>query len=722
MLILATALLAAAPASGSLTQVFSLSQGPSEYSGTSVAICGDRLASGATGIDAVYVFEQNGGVWSLQSTVVPPPGFVVDRFGAAVALDGDTLLVGAPGGSAFDPVAFVYRWNGATWDFEASLDDTVFQVTNFGSTVALRGDTAVIGAPLESATGAVYAFTRTGTSWSAGTHVEPTLAGKGKYYGASLALDGDTLLVGAPDSNANHPVHVFVQSGSSWSQQAVIDPPVGTPFRYGAEVALSGDEAIVGATGYTQEAGIAYAFQRTGSSWALVQTILPSGSQVEDGFGGGLTMSPNLLAAATYEGRESVYVFHKSGSSWTEETEVTGPDPETGGSFGAAMAIEGQTIVVGAPTSGLGPYFYNATSIDFVPGLGGLIATDVARRVVRYDSLPNSVPLGKIVGSYALTGLTHDPVGGMLWGCNPGTDDLWSIDPSTWTATLIGTFDLSGVQALAYTPYGLYGLDNATDQLVLIDTGTAACTPVGALGFDKARGLAWDPTAERFYACTKNRMFYTVDRTTGAGTLLGSAGTLMYESLAFDPIAGSLYVLRSDSSILEVDPVTLGLTPLDPIYVLNSGSAYVFEGEPYQTYCTAGTSASGCQALLSATGIPSATAPSGFTLHAPSVEGQKLGLYYFGTAGRKATPFGNGSSLRCVGQPAKRGSLIDSGGTLGTCDGSFDYDLNADWNAKPAHNFGAGAIVDTQLWYRDPLNTSNQSTSFSDGIEFTVCP
>jgi hypothetical protein len=142
-------------------------------------------------------------------------------------------------------------------------------------------------------------------------------------------------------------------------------------------------------------------------------------------------------------------------------------------------------------------------------------------------------------------------------------------------------------------------------------------------------------------------------------------------------------------------------------------------------YCTAGTSASGCRATLSASGSPSATIGTGFVVNASSVEGLKDGLYFFGTNGAQANSWGNGTSFQCVVPPVKRAGLLHGTGTQGACDGSFGQDLNAHWCPtcpKPSHNPGAGASVNLQLWYRDPLSTSNQTTSLSDGIEFTLGP
>ena len=140
------------------------------------------------------------------------------------------------------------------------------------------------------------------------------------------------------------------------------------------------------------------------------------------------------------------------------------------------------------------------------------------------------------------------------------------------------------------------------------------------------------------------------------------------------------------------------------------------------SYCTAGTSASGCRAALSASGTASASAPSGFDLIAADVEAGKNGLFFFGTSGRQANPWGNGTSFQCVVPPVSRGALLAGGGAPGTCEGSYTYDLNARWAAVPSQNPGAGATVQAQLWYRDPGNTSNQSTGLSDALELGVCP
>jgi hypothetical protein len=143
------------------------------------------------------------------------------------------------------------------------------------------------------------------------------------------------------------------------------------------------------------------------------------------------------------------------------------------------------------------------------------------------------------------------------------------------------------------------------------------------------------------------------------------------------------------------------------------------------SYCPAGMSASGCFAQLGWFGEPSATASSGFTVSTDSVESSKDGVFFFGTNGRQTVQWGNGTSYRCVVSPVKRAVPMSGLGAPGTCCGFFSMDLNALWCAtcpKPAHNPGAGATVQLQLWYRDPQNTSNRTSSFSNAIEFQVSP
>ena len=138
-------------------------------------------------------------------------------------------------------------------------------------------------------------------------------------------------------------------------------------------------------------------------------------------------------------------------------------------------------------------------------------------------------------------------------------------------------------------------------------------------------------------------------------------------------------------------------------------------------YCTAGTSAAGCNALLASSGTPDVGASSGFVVSASHVEGAKDGLFFYGFSGPQANTWGNGSSFQCVTPPVLRAGLLAGGGVPGTCTGSFSQDFNAYWSTAPVSKQPApGSEVWMQLWYRDPQNTSNQTTSLSNALAITV--
>jgi hypothetical protein len=141
-------------------------------------------------------------------------------------------------------------------------------------------------------------------------------------------------------------------------------------------------------------------------------------------------------------------------------------------------------------------------------------------------------------------------------------------------------------------------------------------------------------------------------------------------------------------------------------------------------YCTAGTTTNGCVPSISGVGSASASAGSGFTISVAGVEGQKLGLVFYGISGANALPWGlMSTSFVCVKQPQQRMGQTSSGGTSDACDGV----LSADWNAYIASHpsslgqpFSGGETVWAQAWFRDP--PAPKTTNLSDGLVFVVAP
>jgi glucose/arabinose dehydrogenase len=140
-------------------------------------------------------------------------------------------------------------------------------------------------------------------------------------------------------------------------------------------------------------------------------------------------------------------------------------------------------------------------------------------------------------------------------------------------------------------------------------------------------------------------------------------------------------------------------------------------------YCTAGTSTNGCNASISGTGTPSASAGSGFTLDVTNVEGQKAGLLFYGINGPATATWGSGSSFLCVKAPNQRMGSQSSGGTPNLCDGTLSEDFNTYLSTHPTslgQPFAGGETVWAQAWFRDP--PAPKTTNLSNGLQFVLCP
>lgn len=189
---------------------------------------------------------------------------------------------------------------------------------------------------------------------------------------------------------------------------------------------------------------------------------------------------------------------------------------------------------------------------------------------------------------------------------------------------------------------------------------------------------------------------------------------------------GNGQILISDSGAVEVlDRVTGATTS-----VYSSSGCQFFglldlgAGAP-SVYCTAGTSTNGCVPSISASAQPSATLANPCAISVANVEGQKLGLLFYGVdnTGFAPLPWGAGASFLCVKSPTQRTTAQNSGGTPGACDGSFSLDWNAFQLANPGalgNPFSAGGKVYVQGWYRDP--PSPKTTNLSDAVELTIVP
>ena len=325
--------------------------------GGSLALDGDTLVVGSVGQDtlgsnsgAAYVFTRTAGVWSQQAFLKASNPGASDNFGRSIDVDGDTLIVGAPnedsnalgvGGSQTDNsaansgAAYVFVRSGTSWLQQAYVKASNTGADDqFGYSVALVGDTAVVGAVNEasnatgvngvqsnnsqSKAGATYVFTRSGSTWSQQAYLKASNTDNNDQFGIALAMSGETLVIGSAGESSSSPgvngnqldesqqdagaAYVFVRTSGVWAQQAYIKASnPGLEDLFGIEVALHGDTLVVGAfhensnaTGVdgnqadesADDAGAAYVFERNGTTWSQLAYLKASNTQAGDSFGG----------------------------------------------------------------------------------------------------------------------------------------------------------------------------------------------------------------------------------------------------------------------------------------------------------------------------------------------------------------------------------------------------------------------------------------------------
>ena len=602
----------------------------------------------------------------------------------------------------------------------------------FGSAVAIFGDTIVVGAPGNAA---AYVFERDQGGPNAWGLVAKLFFGdEENLFGNSVALDGNVVLVGAPYDQGVGSTCVFERQGANgpWAHVATLIASDAAPGDwFGNSVGLFGTTALVGAYGNDHsggnDAGAAYVFERAGSAWQEVAKLTASGAVGGERFGEVVALDSDTAVVAAPPSL-AAHVFkrnHGGVDAWGEIAALpAGFDQDT-----AVAVANGQVAVLDEiPDTGIGV----VRGLAFDPATGllyGSLFDD--GQLVTVDPVSGLATLIGSIGFEEIEGLAFDPVGGVLYGSDQVGDQLVRIDPATGAGTAIGQFGFPAVRGLEFEAATgtLYGTDTNQDKLLRIDVQTGDATAIGDLGFGAVDGLALDPAMGALYGTdNQTRQLIAIDTQTGIGSAIGpwgAPGAPTIGGLAVDPASGQLWGVDGADRLIELDSQT-GLGTLKETLWSNVRWVSVNAvSHASESYCTAGTSASGCTALIAASGQASASAPSGFVLSASGVEGGKDGLFFFGSHGKQANPWGNGTSYQCVMPPVKRTGLLVGTGTGGACDGQFARDLNAFWCAgcpAPASNPGAGAMVQAQLWYRDPASTSNQPTSLSDAVEFYVTP
>ena len=354
-------------------KIFASDSAGDDFFAENLALQDDRLVVGAYSegegaggnSGAVYVYEKSGGVWLEQARLKTGDIAFGDSFGTSVALDGNRLLSGAQGDSEVANsagAAYVFDFDGSNWTetqkllaIDAVTDD------HFSRAVDIDGTTAVVGADSDSEWGAnsgkVYVFDYNGIKWSLSQTLIPDDPAPSTYFGADVSLDGDWLAITAHVPQGGF-VYVFKRTDGNWQQHQKLtasDNNAGDFF--GRSVELRGARMIVGATfddDLGASSGSAYVFDLDSDTWTEAQKLLPDDGAAEDYFGQSVAIDGDRALIGAWSDHTSIadtgsaYVFELDTGLWSQTEKLLPSDPLDGGLFGFSVALQNDWAMVGA--------------------------------------------------------------------------------------------------------------------------------------------------------------------------------------------------------------------------------------------------------------------------------------------------------------------------------------------------------------------------------------
>lgn len=293
-----------------------------------------------------------------------------DQYGYSVSISGDALIVGALFDDAngdFSGSAYISRRNGSSWTEEQKLSSSDGASGDlFGTSVSIRGDVAVVGAPMDddqgTSSGSAYVFRRSGGVWMEEQKLVASDGGFNDRFGETVDVSDDLAVVGSPGDDDNGSdsgaVYVYRWDGVTWvEEQKLLDFSGASGDRLGSSVAVSGDFAIGGAPGDDDsgsDSGSASVYRWDGASWTQEQKILATGGAVLDRFGisvdidAGRAIIGADLDDDNGSGSGSAFIYRRQNLTWVEEQKLLASDGVAQDAFGTSVSLHDTTAVVGA--------------------------------------------------------------------------------------------------------------------------------------------------------------------------------------------------------------------------------------------------------------------------------------------------------------------------------------------------------------------------------------
>ncbi len=238
---------------------------------------------------------------------------------------------------------------------------------NFGYSVAISGDIAIIGAPFDDDiglnSGAAYVFREMNGSWIEEAKLIASDAQAGDEFGWAVDIDEPAIAISAHEEDASGSnagaAYVFRYDGNSWVEEDKLLAGDGfTGDEFGSDIAIAGDDIIVGARGEDtlgSSSGAAYVFTYDGDSWAQQAKLLASDGEAADRFGWSVDIDGDLAVVGAYledelgDNAGAAYAYSRAGDVWSEAAKLLAEDGSLGDNFGRAVSISQGVVAVGAP-------------------------------------------------------------------------------------------------------------------------------------------------------------------------------------------------------------------------------------------------------------------------------------------------------------------------------------------------------------------------------------
>lgn len=485
--------------------------------GISVAVSGDTAIVGANGHDelgtnsgAAYIFHWNGSNWDQIQKLMSSDEAAYDLFGTSVAIDGNRAVVVAPGkyinGVQFG-ATYVFHNNGSSWVQEQRLSvGASGNSAMLSASTSISGNVIVVGSSLDDVmgfqAGAAYVFYWNGTSWIQKPKLFASDAASAQYFGWSVAVFGDWIVVGAHGDSSlgitSGAAYIFKRidngtptnpSDDIWQQTQKLIPTDGAAYdQFGYSLGINSETIVVGGSGAGLHVGAAYVYTLGGSNWNF-STKLSAGYPMS--FGSVVTVSSDsnrIVVGAPDVGKS--YIFSKNNLNWSEEARLTDPDVANAGSnrYGNSVTALGQSVMVGAYKYAGAAYAYVLCSAGaptiasssppngYIDALEDRDATTGALYGVKDVTITFSVPVKEQTSAGALTpsnftlaftrnGVTDSSIKDLQTGQVPIISSVTANSTSSYTLHLSSRIPLG-----AWTKITAQGV---------IDSGGTAISPTG---------------------------------------------------------------------------------------------------------------------------------------------------------------------------------------------------------------------------------------------------